>query len=179
MKKKVIDISFNVSIISYLIFSILHFILSLGFMTNFQRFFYHGSSEMFDFYKNIQVYNKAYFDTTIILVIVAACYLLFVKRKRTNIVQLLLTLIGALLTTLNTVNFLRAIPYYENSYLSLDFTAIDNYKVSTFVFNANRVLIWASIIFSLIILVLGVIRFAIDMKQKREVKLNEGREATI
>ncbi|RMF01635.1 MAG: hypothetical protein D6768_10175 [Chloroflexi bacterium] len=117
------------------------FVLYLGFMTQYYILFYDGTPEMFDYYKQLQVFNKEAFNLAIIFVCLALALLVFDLHKyRPGLVGLALAVGTTVYISLNSINILRVIPKYEQNYLALDFSTMEDYVPSTFAFNAALVL---------------------------------------
>ncbi len=117
------------------------FVLYLGFMTHYFILFYDGTDEMFEFYKKLQVFNKEAFNLAIIFVVLALALLVFELHKyRPGLFGLALVLGMTAFISLNSITILRVLPKYKQSYLSLDFSTLDDYVPSTFVFDAAFVL---------------------------------------
>jgi len=117
------------------------FVLYLGFMTHYYVLFYDGTVETFEYYKKLQVFNKEAFNLAIIFVVLALALLVFELHKyRPGLFGLALVLGSTAYISLNSMVILRVIPKYKQSYLALDFSTMEDYIPSAFVFDAGLVL---------------------------------------
>ena len=117
------------------------FVLYLGFMTHYYVLFYDGTAEMFEVYKNLQVFNKEAFNLAIIFVVLAFALLVFELHKyRPGLIGLAFVLGTTAYVSLRSISLINVIPKYKRGYLALDFSTLDDYVPSTFVFDAGLVL---------------------------------------
>lgn len=114
------------------------FVLYLGFMTHYYVLFYDGTMEMFDYYKQLQVFNKEAFSLTLLFIVFAAALLVFDLHKiRPGLFGIALTIAATAYVSLSSLSLIKVIPKYKSGYLALDFTELENYTPSTFVFDAG------------------------------------------
>lgn len=117
------------------------FVLYLGFMTHFYVLFYDGTLEMFEYYKKLQVFDKEAFSFALVFVGLALALLVFELHKyRPGLLGLVLTLGASVYMALNSISLLQVLPKYKHGYLALDFSSLENYIPSAFVFDAGLVL---------------------------------------
>ncbi|GAB4262957.1 MAG: hypothetical protein Kow0080_00810 [Candidatus Promineifilaceae bacterium] len=131
------------------------FVLYLGFMTHYYILFYDGTSEMFDYYKKLQVFNKEAFSLVLMFVVLAMVLILFDLHKiRPGLFGLAAAFSVTVYISLNSISLIRVIPKYKQGYLALDFAKLENYTPSTFVFDAglvlHSILIGLLVIFSIV-----------------------------
>lgn len=117
------------------------FVLYLGFMTHYYILFYDGTTEMFDYYKKLQVFNKEAFNLAMIFVVLALVLFVFELHKyRPGLVGLVYVLGTAAYVSLKSFSLINVIPKYKRSYLALDFSTMDDYVPSTIAFDAGLLL---------------------------------------
>ena len=116
-------------------------ILYLGFMTQYYILFYDGTFEMFEFYKLLQVFNKEAFSIALMFVALVVILLAFALHKyRPGLFGLLVALGVAGFMITRSLSLMNVIPKYKRSYLALDFSSMEEYVPTTFVFDAAMVL---------------------------------------
>ncbi|MDF2951784.1 MAG: hypothetical protein K0S18_1367 [Anaerocolumna sp.] len=162
-----------ISVYILLFIAILYFIYSLSFMTPFYRMFFDGDSLMFDLYKELQYLNQFIFEvalTTLILTIILL--LLDVDKKVCNVFRLLF-LIGFLVYEVDKLNvYIGNVPYFQTTYLSMDFSVLENYTASTVMFTLSYVF-GISILVALLITTLLVLNGLVKMiRAEKGVKAN-------
>ena len=113
------------------------FVLYLGFMTRYFVLFYDGTLEMFEYYKQLQVFNKEAFNIALLFIVMAFLLSLFgLNKYRPGLAGLIVALGTAIFVTLRAFALLNVIPLYKRGYLALDFTQMEDYTPTTFVFDA-------------------------------------------
>ncbi len=141
---KRIDFSKNLQVIvsySLIVATIVMLIFALGFMTSFYELFVNGSSEMYEFFKDLQILNNAIFQATIICVIMALMLIPFdVTKKRVGIFSSIYTLIVAVVTFFNTQNVLRVNKYFADIHRGMDFSELTTYPESMFPFTFTKII---------------------------------------
>ena len=131
------------------------FVLYLGFMTHFYVLFYDGTMEMFEYYKQLQVFNKEAFSLVLLFVVLAMVLILFDLHKiRPGLFGIAAAISVTVYISLTSLSLINVIPKYKKGYLALDFAELENYSPSTFVFDAgivlHAVLIGLLVIFSVV-----------------------------
>lgn len=117
------------------------FVLYLGFMTHYYELFYDGTSEMFEYYKKLQIFNKEAFNLAIQFLLFALVLLVFeLHKNRPGLFGLALVLSMTVFVSVNSFSLIDVIPKYKRGYLALDFTSMEDYIPSTFVFDAGLLL---------------------------------------
>ncbi|GAB6107255.1 hypothetical protein [Fusibacter bizertensis] len=135
----------------YLIAGVL-FVFSLGFMTNFYQLFIDGNSEMYKFYKDLQMLNTMIFDLSVILVILTLLHFAFDFHKRMiGLGGVIVTLTTTILNISNGIAIFQTNAYFKNEYLKIDFSGMANYNPSAVPFNLTY------IIFSLVIAISALV----------------------
>ncbi|KAA3662035.1 MAG: hypothetical protein DWQ04_14630, partial [Chloroflexi bacterium] len=90
--------------------SVALFVLYLGFMTQYYILFYDGTFEMFEYYKQLQVFNKEAFSIAIQFVVLALVLLMFELHKiRPGLCGLAMVLITTVYITLNSISLISVI----------------------------------------------------------------------
>lgn len=122
----------------YITAAVLLFITGLGFMTVVYPLFYNGTSEMYEFYKNVQALNKASFNGAVIIVILGFLMIGFDLNKRTTGIFATIYAVGVTVyTVMTSLVMFRAVPYYRNIYTAFDFSVVEDYTSSTLAFDAT------------------------------------------
>lgn len=144
-------------------------VLGLGFMTNFYELFFNGTSEMYEFYKNVQALNRAIFDGAIVIIVMAFLMIGFdLNKKQHGPFATIYSIIVAAYTIMTGMVIQRAVPYYSGIYTAFDFTEVDNYTPSTMPFLLSQTLYGLAMGVSVIIAVLAVIRYVKSRKNREE-----------
>ncbi|GKX29417.1 hypothetical protein SH1V18_18970 [Vallitalea longa] len=152
----------------FIALTLLSFILSLGFMTNYYTLFYEGTFEMFNFFKDVQVLNKAIFNTSLIYVILAILLIPFdINKKKPGIFGVSFVIITTVYTLLSSYKILSDIPYYKNIYASFDFGEIKNYTPSIVAFDLSTVLFIVIIIAAILLFITSLSNYISTIKTKR------------
>lgn len=139
---------------------LLLFVLYLGFMTNYYILFFDGTMEMFEFYKLLQVFNKEAFNLAVIFVVLGVILLVFdLQKYRPGLFGLLVVFGVSAFMIMNSLSILTVLPKYKQAYVSLDFSSLEDYVPTTFVFDAAFVLHWVLIGLLVILSVVAVATF--------------------
>lgn len=94
--------------------SVVLFVIGLGFMTNFYPLFYNGTSDMYDYFKRLQILNKAEFNMAVVMVVMTVLMLGFdLNKPKNGWIGLIYSAAIAVYVWLNSLSLLRAIPYYK------------------------------------------------------------------
>lgn len=113
------------------------FVLYLGFMTRYFVLFFDGTAEMFDYYKQLQIFNKEAFRIALLFIVVAGLLTAFgLNKYRPGLAGLIVAIGAAVFVILRSLALLTVIPLYKRNYLALDFTPLEEYTPTTFVFDA-------------------------------------------
>jgi len=113
------------------------FVLYLGFMTRYYVLFFDGTFEMFEYYKELQVFNKEAFNITLMFVVMAGMVYLFgLAKYRPGLASWAVAGGAATFVTMRSLALLNVLPLYKQGYLALDFSEMDDYTPTTFVFDA-------------------------------------------
>lgn len=141
------------------------FVLYLGFMTQHFVLFYDGTVEMFDFYKQLQVFNKEAFNIALLFIVAAFLLSLFgLPKYRPGLAALIVAVGSAVFVILRSVALLAVIPLYKSSYLALDFAEVD-FAPTTLVFD---IAVWLHYLLIAMFVLLAIVAVASFVQRLRE-----------
>ena len=113
------------------------FVLYLGFMTQYYVLFYDGTFEMFEYYKQLQVFNKEAFNIALLFIVMAGLLSVFgLSKYRPGLASLAVALGTGIFVTLRSLALLAVIPLYKRGYLALELAELEDYTPTTFAFDA-------------------------------------------
>lgn len=113
------------------------FLVYLGFMTHYYVLFFDGTLEMFEYYKQVQVFNKEAFSIALLFIVMIGLLHAFgLARYRPGLAGLIIAIGTAVFVISRSLALLNVIPVYKSGYLALDFAELEDYVPSTFVFDA-------------------------------------------
>ena len=136
------------------------FILYLGFMTRYYILFFDGTPEMFDFYKQLQVLNKEGFSIILYFVVAVAVLSAFrINQYRPGLAGLAVVIGTTIFFTIRSLALINVIPKYKSVYVGLDFTELEEYTPTTFVFDAGVILHYLLIAVSVLLTIVAFITF--------------------
>ncbi len=173
MKESILSRTLRYSVYVYIALAVSLVVLGLGFTTNFYPLFYNGTPDMYQFYKDVQVLNKAMFNGALVFVILGVLMMGFdLNKHKHGLIGMIYTLLAAAYTVNTGLVILRNVPYYSSLYHSFDFSAVENYVPSYWIFTLTQVAFAVTMAISAIIAVLAVIRYFTTLKDK-EASINE------
>lgn len=141
-------------------------VVYLGFMTHFYVLFYDGTMEMFEFYKQLQVFNKEAFNLALMFLgLVIVLFAFALHRFRPGLFGLLVVFGTAVFMGSRSMALLNVLPKYRQAYLSLDFSSMEDYVPSTFVFDAAFMLHWALIGLLVVFAIVSVVTFVQRLRE--------------
>lgn len=133
---------------------------SLGFMTNFYQLFIEGNSEMYKFYKNLQMLNTLLFDSAIILVVMALLHFAFEFHKQiVGFGGVMIALTNTILAISNGIVIFQTNDYFKNEYLKINFENLTRYTPSILTFILTNVLLSSVIVISILVTIVSCINF--------------------
>ena len=142
------------------------FVLYLGFMTQYYDLFYDGTMETFEYYKLLQVFNKEAFTISLIFIALTLALLMFgLQKYRPGLFGLITVLIATVYMIINSITILQVLPKYKRAYLALDFSSMEDYVPTTFVFDAGLVLQSIMIVLAVLFAIVAVITFVQRLKE--------------
>lgn len=145
------------------------FILSIGFMTNLHVLMFDGTYDMYEYYKSVQVLNKAMFNIALVYVIFAFLLIPFdINKKRPGFFGMALVGVGSVITIIRSLTMFKYIPYFENLYKAFDFSVVDDYVPSPWLFQLSKLmfLIWDIVV--VVLLIVCVKNFITYLKERKE-----------
>ncbi len=146
------------------------FVLYLGFMTHYYILFYDGTFEMFEYYKQLQVFNKEAFNLAIqFIVLVMLLFLFDLHKIRPGLFGIIVALSVSVYVSLSSISLINVIPKYKRGYLALDFVELENYNPSTFVFDASIVLHYVLIGVLAIMSIIAILTFIQRLKEGKPI----------
>lgn len=142
------------------------FIVYLGFMTRYYVLFFDGTFEMFEYYKQLQVFNKEAFGIALYFIVVIGVLSAFkLNRYRPGLAGLTVVIGATVFYILRSLALLNVLPKYKRGYLALDFAQLDEYTPSTFVFDAGMTLHYLLIVVSVLLTVVSLLTFVQRLKE--------------
>jgi len=147
-------------------------IVALGFMTNFHVLLYDGNSDMYNFYKNIQALNHVLFSTSIVVLVYAALLLAFdVKSENFGLLGMIYVPIGTIVTVVKSFTLFTYIPHFKALYNSFDFSILNNYVPSPWIFDLTTGLFVIWDIISILLLITCVINYNLKYKEFKKQEM--------
>lgn len=141
------------------------FVLYLGFMTHYYALFYDGTFEMFEYYKQLQVFNKEAFSLALQFVLLAVILLAYeLQKNKPGLVGLAYVFVMAGYVSMKSLALINVIPKYKRGYQALDFSSMEDYVPSTFVFDTGLLLHYILIGLLVIFTIFTVITFIQRLK---------------
>lgn len=140
-----------------------YFIYSLGFMTGFYEFFYNGTSETYDFYKELQVVNHYIFNTSLIIILIAGfCLLTGIDYKKRNWFWIGMLSIADIYLISKIIVLVQTMPYFTNWYQTLDLSTFDTRQSPFVIFQLTYLLP------AIAVILIGVIAWSNFRKASRK-----------
>jgi hypothetical protein len=129
-------------------------------MTHYYALFYDGTMETLKYYKQLQVFNKEAFNIALQFIVFALVLLAFDLHKyRPGLFGLAFVVVMTGILTQKSLLLTEVLPKYKRGYLSLDFSEMENYLPSTFVFDAGLVMHYVLIGILMALLVVAIFTF--------------------
>ena len=142
------------------------FVVYLGFMTRYFVLFFDGTLEMFEYYKQLQVFNKEAFNIALLFIVMAFLLSLFgLNKYRPGLAGLIVAGGTAVFVIMRSLALLSVIPWYKREYLALDFTELEDYTPTTFVFDAA---VWLHYLLISVFVLLVIVAVASFIQRLRE-----------
>jgi hypothetical protein len=151
--------------------AIVAFVFGLGFMTGFYKLFYDGTNEMYLFYKDVQVLNNLIFDSALYLVVFSLLLIpLDVFKKELKLYSIVIVVVLALSTVINSLAVFEQTTIFKDVYTAIDFSVIESYTESTFVFTFSYIVFTIASLLSAGLLGVTLYDYLMQLKER---KLNE------
>lgn len=142
------------------------FIVYLGFMTRYYVLFFDGTFEMFEYYKQLQVFNKEAFNIALLFIVMAGLVYLFgLPNYRPGLASLSVAAGTTAFVTIRSLALLNVIPIYKSNYLALDFAQLDDYTPTTFVFDAATLIHYLLIGSFVLLTIVAIISFVQRLRE--------------
>ena len=142
------------------------FVLYLGFMTRYFILFFDGTFEMFEYYKQLQVFNKEAFNIALLFIVMAFLLAVFgLNKYRPGLAGLVVAIGTAVFVVLRSLALLSVIPLYKRGYLALDFAELEEYTPTTFVFDAAVWLHYLLIGMFVLLTIVAVVSFTQRLRE--------------
>lgn len=126
--------------------SVLIFVLYLGFMTEYYVLFYDGTDEMYEFYLQLQVFNKAAFNVALQIAMLTAILMTFQLAKyRPGLLGVIFAFGMTIYISLSSIPLVADLTRHKQDYLAFDFTSMDDYIVSTLAFDIGLIIHYVQI----------------------------------
>ncbi|MCG8572795.1 MAG: hypothetical protein MJB14_21900 [Spirochaetes bacterium] len=161
MKKynKILNLQ-TAAIYSLIFLSVILFVFSLGFMTQFYRLLRDGNNEMYQFFKDLQSLNNVLFTAAIWLLLLSILQIpINFKKMGINLGCLIFVIFFTIINLFNGIRVLLKNRYFKFQFLQIDFSSLENFSSSTFNFDLTMLLVLLAILLSLILLVISLIIF--------------------
>lgn len=153
--------------------STLIFVLYLGFMTDYFVLFYDGTDEMYEFYKQLQIFNKDAFIIALRIMVLTVILMTFELQKyRPGLFGLVYLLGMTTYITLNSFPLLDDLPKYKSDYLAFDFTVLRDYSPSTFAFDIGIIFHYVHIVLLIALCIVAVATFVQRLREGHSIIRN-------
>ncbi|MDC7242355.1 MAG: hypothetical protein PQJ50_18520 [Spirochaetales bacterium] len=117
----------RIAVVSAVILSI----FSLGFMTDFYHLFMDGNSDMYSYFKDLQILNNAVFQASVIFLVLSFFLKGFdINKKAAGKYGVIFTLILAVINIFNSVSIFGLNGYFIGEYRLFDFSDLGGYEPS-------------------------------------------------
>lgn len=161
-------LSFKIQIVfTYLtiIAAVLNALLGLGFMTDFYTLFMNGNDEMYNFFKDLQALNTAFFSFGLVFLVMSLFLLSFdINKKIAGIFGVSYTLILAITNILRGSSVFSSNLYFRSLYEQLDYTAIEGYVPSAAPFQLISLILILSMALAIILFGLTMVNYLMTRK---------------
>lgn len=146
--------------------STLIFVLYLGFMTEYYVLFYDGTDELYEFYLQLQIFNKAAFDIALQIMLMAVILMTFqLSKYRPGLLGVLYALGMTIYISLSSLPLIGELAQYKREYLAYDFTSMDDYMVSTRAFDIGLIIHYLQVGVLVALCIIAIVTF---MQRLRE-----------
>lgn len=120
--------------------SVLIFVLYLGFMTEYYVLFFDGTDAMYEFYLELQVFNKYAFNIALQIMLLTVILMTFqLSKYRPGLLGVLFSLGMTIYISVSSIPLINDLVRYKRDYLAYDFTSMDDYTVSTLAFDIGLI----------------------------------------
>lgn len=140
--------------------SALIFVLYLGFMTQYYVLFYDGTDELYELYKQLQVFNKEAFTVALHIVLLAVILMSFqLSKYRPGLLGVIYVPVMTIYISLSSFPLLDDLSKYKGGYLASDFTSMEEYIPSTLAFDIGLIIHYVQVSLLISLCIVAVITF--------------------
>lgn len=142
------------------------FVLYLGFMTEYYVLFYDGTDELYEFYLQLQVFNKSAFDVALQIMLLVVILITFqLSKYRPGLLGVIYAFIMTIYISLNSIPLLNDLSQYKRDYLAYDFSSMDEYTPSTLVFDIGVIIHYVEIGVLIALCIVAIIAFVQRLRE--------------
>ena len=146
--------------------STLIFVLYLGFMTQYYVLFYDGTDELYEFYKQLQIFNKDAFIIALRIVLLTLILMTFQLHKyRPGLLGVIYVPAMTIYISLSSFHLLDVLPEYRRDYLASDFTSMEEYTPSTLAFDIGLIFHYAQVGLLIVFCIVAVATFVQRLRE--------------
>ena len=146
--------------------SVLIFVLYLGFMTEYYVLFFDGTDAMYEFYLELQVFNKYAFDIALRIMILAVVLMTFqLSKYRPGLLGLLFALGMTIYISVSSIPLVDDLARYKSEYLTYDFTSMGDYTVSTLAFDIGLIIHYLQVGVLIALCIVAIITFVQRLRE--------------
>ena len=142
-------------------------------MTQYYVLFYDGTDEMYEFYLQLQVFNKAAFNIALQIALMTAILMTFQLNKyRPGLLGLIYTVGMTIYISLSSLPLLDDISKHKDDYLAFDFTSMDDYTVSTLAFDIGSIIHYVQVGLLTALCIVAIITFVQRLREGHPIIRN-------
>lgn len=146
--------------------SVLIFVLYLGFMTEYYVLFYDGTDAMYEFYLQLQVFNKDAFAIALQIVLMAVILMTFQLAKyRSGLLGVIYVLGMTIYLAVSSIPLVDELAKYKSDYLTYDFTSMEDYTVSTLAFDIGLIIHYTQVGILIALCIVAAITFVQRLRE--------------
>lgn len=146
--------------------SVLIFVLYLGFMTQYYDLFIYGTDELYEFYRQLQVFNKEAFSIALQIVLLAVILMTFqLSKHRPGLLGMIYVPVITIYISLSSLPLLDDLSKYRHDFLASDFTTMDEYTPSTLAFDIGLIIHYAQAGLLIALCIVATITFAQRLRE--------------
>jgi len=146
--------------------SALIFALYLGFMTQYYDLFIYGTDELYEFYLQLQVFNKEAFRIALQIMLLAVILMTFqLSKHRPGLLGMIYVPAITIYISLRSLPLLDDLSKYRLDYIASDFTSMEEYTPSTLAFDIGFIFHYVQIGLLIALCIVAVITFVQRLKE--------------
>ncbi|GAB5493174.1 MAG: hypothetical protein Phog2KO_33890 [Phototrophicaceae bacterium] len=109
-------------------------------MTEYYVLFFDGTDAMYEFYLELQVFNKYAFNIALQIMLLTVILMTFqLSKYRPGLLGVLFSLGMTIYISVSSIPLINDLVRYKRDYLAYDFTSMDDYTVSTLAFDIGLI----------------------------------------